>query len=126
MSLTDVQQAVLSYYLATGAKDLTIATRWYPHGDLILVIEDKIAVATRKFGRKVSGRAKHAAETLLNTLIERGAFETKTNDFGGSMHQFQDARFREVLKDLQANDPLVQEADGPEFWEAKFGALVGA
>ncbi|QIG80476.1 hypothetical protein [Stakelama tenebrarum] len=126
MSLNAIEQTALSYYLATGANDLTIATRWYPHGDLILVIEDKIAVATRKFGRKVSGKAKAPAEQLLDTLIERGAFETKTNEFGGSMHQFQDGKYREVLKDLQANDPLVQEADGPEYWEAKFGALVGA
>jgi hypothetical protein len=53
-------------------------------------------------------------------------WETKKNDFGGSMHQFQTDKFRGVIADLQANDRVIAKAkaEGPEYWERAFAELV--
>ncbi len=48
MSLSDLEQHILAYYVAGAAKDLTAAPRFYPFGELILIVEDKMQVATRK------------------------------------------------------------------------------
>ena len=117
----------MSYYIATAANDVVIAGRFFPRGELNLIIEDKVMIATRKFGRKVSGQARGAAVAFLDAMIESGGWSTKQSDFGGSMHQFQPDAYRKTLKALQADDPVVQQAKdkGPEFWTAKFEALAG-
>ncbi len=126
MSLTPLEQASLSYFVAGPAGDLVIATRWYPYGELILIIEDKFAVATRKFGLKAKGTAKVAGTAFLDAMIAAGAWETKQNDFGGAMHQFQMDVYRKALAEMRAEDALAVEAaaGGEGFWAEKFGALA--
>jgi hypothetical protein len=128
MSLDPIQQAVFAYYVAGQANDLNIAPRWYPYGELVLVIEDKISVAVRKFGSKARGSAKTVSKALLDLMIEKGGWTTKQNEYGGSMHQFQPDVFKATLKALQASDPLIQgsQGQGAEYWADKFTALTGA
>jgi hypothetical protein len=128
MSLSELEQAVLAYYVAGHANELNIAGRWYPYGELVLVIEDKISVNVRKFGSKARGAAKTASKALLDLMIEKGAWATKQNEYGGSMHQFQPDAYKVALRELQASDPLIVAAkeQGPEFWADKFAALTGA
>ena len=126
MSDDNLIEHMIAYYVAGPANDLNIATRWYPYGELVLIIEDKFATATRKFGPKVKGKAKVAAKTFLDAMIAKGAWETKTNDFGGQMHQFQTDKFRVAIAEQQANDPVIAKAksEGPEYWEKAFSQLV--
>jgi hypothetical protein len=127
MSLSPVEQAVFAYYVAGQANELNIAPRWYPYGELVLVVEDKISVAVRKFGSKARGSAKTVSKTLLDLMIEKGGWATKQNEYGGSMHQFQPDVFKATLKELQANDPLIQgsQGQGTDYWADKFTALTG-
>ena len=126
MNLSDLEHHVFAYYATGHANQLNIATRWYPYGELVLVIEDKVSTAVRKFGRKPRGCAKAAATAFLDHMIEKGAWETKENEFGGKMHQFQADTYRKALKELQESDPVAVRAseEGPEFWEKAFSDLV--
>ena len=126
MSLTEVEQAAYAYYLAHDANQFTVTGRFYPHGELVLVIGDKVQVATRKFGRPVASKANNVARVWLDRLIETGAYSTKQNDFGGSMHQFQPDLYKTVLRQEQDANPIIQESKsgGPDFWTDKFSALI--
>jgi len=126
MSLSELEQNVFAYYVATAANDFDAATRWFPYGELLLSIDDKFQMAVRKFGIKARGRSKPAATAFLDHMIEKGGWETKPNEYGGTMHQFNSANFRKELKELQASDPIVQQAQGagPEFWAEKFATLT--
>lgn len=128
MSLAEVEQVAYAYYLAHDANQFTVTGRWYPHGELVLVIGDKVQVATRKFGRQVHSKANNVSRVWLDRLIETGAYATKQNDFGGSMHQFQPDIYKTVLRAEQAANPIVQEAaaGGGDYWTDKFAALTGA
>lgn len=125
--MTDLENAVLAYYVAGQAKELTVAPRWYPHGELILIIDDKMQVAVRKFGRKVRGATRAAATAFLDHMIANGGWSSTKNDFGGSMHQYQSDTYPRVLAELRAGNPLIQEAEaaGDDFWETRFAQLAG-
>jgi hypothetical protein len=126
MSLTELERHVYAYYLAGDAAQFSAAPRFYPYGELILIIEDKVQVATRKFGRQVSGKAKTVAQAWLDQLIAAGAYSSKKDDFGASMHQFQGDTYRTLLKEKQDTDPIILKArDDPEFWDRAFTNLIG-
>jgi hypothetical protein len=126
MSLSDLEQAISAYFLAGPANDINIAGRWYPYNEVLLIIDDKFQMAVRKFGPKARGATKPVAKAFIDHMIEKGGWETKQNDFGGTMHQFNLDVFRKELKDLQAANPIVQEGQGaaPEFWVEKFAPLA--
>jgi hypothetical protein len=128
VSQSDLDQAVIAYFVAGPANDVNIAGRFFPYSDLLLILEDKFQIATRKFGMKVKTRSKVAATVFVDAMIAKGGWSSKPNDFGGNMHQFQPDVFRAALKEMQANDPIVQESQGKgaEFWTDKFAALTGA
>lgn len=126
MSLSELEQNVFAYFIATAANDFNAATRWYPYGELLLSLDDKFQMAVRKFGIKARGCSKPAATAFLDHMIEKGGWETKQNEYGGTMHQFNADGFRKELKALQAASPVVQEAQGagPDYWTEKFAALT--
>jgi hypothetical protein len=126
MSLSEIEQTLFSHYVANGANDLVIAGRFYPYGELILIIEDKVKVGARKFGFKVTGKAKAAGTAFLDHMIAKGAWSTTQNDFGGTMHQFQTDAYKVALRELQASDAIVQQAaaGGETFWADTFAALT--
>jgi len=128
MSLTELEQTLFAHYVAHGAQGLNVATRWYPYGELILIIEDKVKVGARKFGFKVTGKAKAAATAFLDLMLEQGGWTTTKNDFGGTMHQFQADAFRTALGELRDSDPIVKEATaaGESFWADRFASLTAA
>jgi hypothetical protein len=127
MSLTEIEQHAYAYYVATDAAQFQAAPRFYPYGELTLIIADKVQVATRKFGRPVHSKSPAVAKALLDKLIEAGAYSTKQNEFGGSMHQFQGDAYKAFLKSEQESNPIIVKAKeaGPEFWEQTFAALTG-
>ena len=126
MSLSPLEQHVLAYWSSGQAVELNIATRWYPYSEMILVLEDKIAVATRKFGFKVRGCSKAAATVFLDAMIAKGAWETKANEFGGNMHQFQLGAYTRALAEMNAADPIVAAAAAGDetFWADTFAKLT--
>ena len=126
MSLSDLEQSVLAYFLAGPANDINIAGRWYPYNEVLLIIDDKFQMAVRKFGVKARAATKPAAKSFVDHMIEKGGWESKENEFGGTMQRFDLDVFRRELKALQAANPIVQEAQGaaPEFWTEKFAALT--
>ncbi|KHK91262.1 hypothetical protein [Novosphingobium malaysiense] len=124
--MSDLIDHMIAYYVAGPANDLNIAARWYPYGELTLIIEDKFQIAHRKFGMKVRSQSKAAAKQFLDSMIAKGAWSTTENEFGGKMHQFQADVFRAEIKERQATNPIIAkaEAEGPEYWEKAFGELV--
>ena len=124
--MTDLEKMIFSYYVAKHAADFTMADRFYPYGELTLIWEDKVSVAVRKFGSKVKSKAKGAATALLDRLIAEEAYSTKQNDFGGSMHNFKPERFRQVIAEINAHDPLILAAQGDEgdYWANRFAELT--
>ncbi|MFT4057825.1 MAG: hypothetical protein QM681_25215 [Novosphingobium sp.] len=124
--MSDLTDHMIAYYVAGPANDLNIATRWYPYGELSLIMEDKFQIATRKFGMKVRVHSKAAGKQFLDAMIAKEAWATTENEFGGKMHQFQADTFRAVIKDMQATDAIILKAaaEGPEFWDKAFGELV--
>ena len=126
MSLTDLQSHVLACYTCGHGRELSITTRWYPHAELIMIIDDKIGVAVRKHGRKVAGASRAAATEFVDTMIAKGAWSTQKNDFGGTMHQFQADVFARELAAFNAASPIVQAAaaGGETFWADAFAALT--
>ena len=124
--LSDLEHAVLAYFLAGAANDINIAGRWFPKSEVLLIIDDKFQQAVRKFGPKARAATKPASTAFVEHMIAKGGWATQENDFGGTMHQWQMDAFRSELKDLQAANPLVQEAaaGGEAFWQDKFAALT--
>lgn len=124
--MSDLTDHMIAYYVAGPANDLNIATRWYPYGELSLIMEDKFQIATRKFGLKVRAKSKEAGKQFLDAMIAKGAWETKENEYGGRMHQFQADKFRAAIKAQQAGDAIIAKAsaEGPEFWDKAFAELV--
>jgi hypothetical protein len=125
-ALSELERATLAYFTAVTANDIVIAGRFYPRSEISLIIEDKVAIATRKFGPRVRATAKAAGGAFVELMLEKGGWSTKQNDFGGTMHQFQPDVYKASLLDMQANDPIVQasQGQGPEFWADKFAALT--
>jgi hypothetical protein len=126
MSLNELEEKVLAYYLAGPAGDLNMVGRFWPNAELKMIIEDKVQLATRPFGARVSGCAKPVAAALADQLIEAGAFSTQAGKFGDRMHQFQADRYSVVLEQLRSENPIVQEArtGGADYWPRVFGAAV--
>ena len=125
MDLSPAEQLVFSYFVANNAQDFNMVGRWWPYGELVLVVEDKIRIATRKFGFKADLASAKAARAFLDLLIERGAFSSKESSLGGIMHQYQTEAYKSLIAELQAGDPLIQKAgaEGPDVWKDAFAAL---
>ena len=124
--LSEIEQNIVAYWLDEQAAHFTMADRFYPYGELTLIWEDKIGVATRKFGPKVRKDAKSVATALIDRLIAAGVYSTKTNDFGGTMHNFKPDLFRAEVETAKASDPLIAKAraGGGGYWEALFAELT--
>ena len=91
-------------------KNLTDEQILQRYDKISMIIDDKMAVAARKFGRKVARGTRGAATTFVDMMIEKGAWSSQTNDFGGTMHQFQSDVYPRALADFNANSPIVQAA----------------
>ncbi len=124
--MTDLIDHMVAYYIAGPAADLTVAPRFYPYGELGLIFEDKVSVSVRKFGMKVRKHSKEAGKAFIDMMIAKGAWSTNEGEYGGSMHQFQADRFREVIREEQKTNPIIVQAkaEGPEYWDKAFGELV--
>jgi hypothetical protein len=121
-TLTPIEAHVLAYYLQGTATTLDISGRWFPHGELVMIIADKMQVATRKFGRKAGAATRNAATAFVDQMIAAGAWSTKQNDFGGSMHQFQGDVYKGALKAMQDSNAIL--ASVGDDWDAAFAELV--
>lgn len=119
MNLSALEEHVLAYYLANAAEGLQMDPRFWPYGELVLIVEDKIQFATRQFGFKVAAAAPNVARAFLDLMIKRGGFSTAKNDYGSTMHQYQRQRYDASIRELRAVNPICMEANasGPEYWE---------
>jgi hypothetical protein len=126
MNLSGLEQHVFAYYVANAAEQLNMVPRYWPYGELKLLVEDKVQVAMRKFGLKAKMASPNVARVLLDLLIERDAFSTVKNEHGGTMHQYQSANYRSCVRDLQETDPVILKAKaaGPGYWDEAFAALT--
>jgi hypothetical protein len=119
---TPLEAHIIAYFAQGAAQVLDITGRFYPHGELVMIIADKMQVATRKFGRKAGAATRAAATAFVDHMIAAGAWSTKQNDFGGTMHQFQGDVYRATLKDMVANDPIIAKVG--DDWAAAFEELT--
>ena len=128
MNLNDLEHHAFAFYVAGPANDLSIATRFYPYGELVMIITDKIDVAVRPFGGKAQRASKAAATAFVDGMIAAGGWSTTQNKFGGSMHQWQGDAFRAELRRLQAEDPVIAKSreQGDGYWAEAFAALIAA
>ena len=126
MNLSGLEQHVFAYYVANAAEQLNMVPRYWPYGELKLLVEDKVQVAVRKFGLKAKMASPNVARVLLDLLIERDAFSTVKNEHGGTMHQYQAANYRSCVRELQETDPVILKAKaaGPGYWDDAFAALT--
>jgi hypothetical protein len=120
--LSPIEAHVLAYFAQGTATTLDISGRWFPHGELVMIIADKMQVATRKFGRKAGAATRGAATAFVDQMIAAGAWSTKQNDFGGSMHQFQGDVYKGALKAMQDSNAIL--ASVGDDWDAAFAELV--
>jgi hypothetical protein len=127
-SLTPLEANILAFFLGGAAQDLVIAGRYFPRTEVVNNIDDKMQMAVRRFGFKVKSKTRPAAIAFVDRMIETGAWSTKAQDFGGTMHQFQPDIFRREVKVMQDADPIVQEAKdgGDTFWADRFAQLTAA
>ena len=125
-NLSPLEAHVLAYFLTHGARDFSMVGRWWPHAELALVMGDKIRIAVRPFGKPAADAAKPVAEALAEHMLACGAFSTKEQKFGGTMHQFQPDAFRAALDALEAADPVLKQAaaGGDQFWTDAFGKIA--
>ncbi len=126
MNLSSLEACLFAYYIQGAAGDLAVAPRFYPHGELVLIIEDKVAVAARRFGFKVKSAAKPVATEFVVRMIAAGGWSSTANSFGGTMHQFQGDAYKAVLAQMQTANAIVQSAQaaGDGFWETRFAELT--
>jgi hypothetical protein len=126
--MNPIESHVFAFYAAGAARDFNPAPRWYPHGELVLIVEDKIQVVTRKFGRVVTSKIKPVAAAFVDHMVAKGAWSSKDNDYGGTMHQFQPDAYKLALAEITANNPIIQEAStaDAEFWVNRFADLTAA
>ena len=122
--LTPLQSHVLAYYLAHSAKEFAMVGRWFPYGELELILADKIKVDVRQFGKPAQDSAKPAATFYLDHMIAAGGFSSKDQKFGGTMHQYDADKFRAALDGLKAADPVLPQATGADFWQTTFASLT--
>jgi hypothetical protein len=124
MSLSELEQHVFAYFVANNAQDVNMDPKFAPYGELALIFEDRIQLATRKYGVKVEMASRNVARAFLDMLLEKGAFSTTKNSLG-AMHQFQAKVYPDCIKGLQDANPIVQKAKagGPAFWDDTFAAL---
>ncbi len=87
-----------------------------------MIIADKMQVATRKFGRKAGAATRGAALAFVDHMIAAGAWTTKQNDFGGTMHQFQGDVYKQALKAMLESDGVLASINGE--WETAFERLT--
>ncbi len=125
MTLTPLQQHVLAYYLANSAKDFNMSGRWFPYGELELILADKVKVDVRPFGKAAQDAARPVAVAYLDHMIASGGFASKDQKFGGQMHQYDSDGFPAALAALQAGDGVLAQAKngGADFWQGAFAAL---
>jgi hypothetical protein len=124
MSLSELEQHIFAYYVATAAKDLSMVPRYWPYGELVLIVEDRMRLAVRKFGVKAEMATPKVSRAYLDLMVERGGFSTTKDDLS-TMHQYQAEAYGKCLAELQATDPLVLKAQsgGPTFWQDAFAAV---
>ncbi|MGE3692422.1 MAG: hypothetical protein AB7F98_13690 [Novosphingobium sp.] len=126
MNLSPLESHVLAYFLTHGARDFSMVGRWWPRSEVSTVIIDKVGIAVRPFGNAAAEAAKTAGEAFAVHLLANGAFSTKEQKFGGTMHQFQPDAYRATLDRLVAADPVLKEAaaGGDAFWADSFGKIA--
>lgn len=126
MNLTELEQLVLAHYVAHGARDLNMVGRFWPYGELVLIIEDKIQLGVRKYGTRANMAAPRVSRAFADMQIEQGGFSTVDNNFGGKMHQFQGDAYLAAIDAFEASDPILQEAAtaGEGFWADRFTKLT--
>lgn len=127
MNLPPLESHLFAYFLLHGAKDVQFAGRWFPRHDFIAIFGDRMGIASRQFGPKVVAAKAGIAEPLVDHLLEKGALITKTDKFGGVMHQFQNDIYRQLIAELAAADAIIAKAQagGADFWETTFAELAG-
>ena len=126
MQLNDVQAHLFAFFLADAAQSFTMAERFFPYGEVVSILSDKVTVAARPFDRKVRGEADAVATAFLNEMIARGGFSSVDQRFGSTMHQYQAGAYSTGVQALKAENPIIAKAEaaGPAFWDEAFAALV--
>ena len=51
MNLPPLEGHVFAYFLTHGARDFTMSGRWFPYGKLTLMLDAKVKVTCRPFGK---------------------------------------------------------------------------
>jgi hypothetical protein len=124
VNLKPLEAHLLAHFLTHGAKDVQFAGRWFPRHEFIAIFGDRMGIAARAFGPQVVAAKVGVAEPLVDYLLESEALITKTDKFGGVMHQFQNDVYRQVVSALTAADPILTQARDESFWETTFAELT--
>lgn len=117
-----MEQVIFARFIDNDAGHLNTTVRHYPHGELIIIIEDRVQQSARKHGVRSPSAFKNVARHFVDMMIENGAFSTVKGEFGGSMHKLDTGAYHRVLGDLRRTNPILQHvsAGTPDLWDRAF------
>ncbi|TGD76120.1 hypothetical protein E4634_00805 [Mangrovimicrobium sediminis] len=124
--LSELDRHVFAYFISHAAQTLNIDGRFYPYGELVMAIRNKLQLNTSKFGKGVTSRVDPVSRYFLDLLIERGALSDIPQKIGNNMHQFQADAYRNLLRELETSDEIIRAADGKgdDYWRELFTRLM--
>ena len=125
MTLTKQEEYVLAFFLATEAKNIFINDKYYKRKEFVKTFEDRIFIATKKFGEGIAGRYPNVAARLIDALADAQGLLTINDKYSGESLKFNISRYKDAVQCLIEKNPTlkVEEEMTAKYWENLFGGL---
>jgi hypothetical protein len=125
MTPAELDQFGLAWFLSVEAMNVSIDGRFQRREDLVRMFADRLFFANQRFARKLGGRHTNIAAGLVDTLLEKKAVSTAVDQWSVTLHGFDNAKYRAVIKELIESDAICRRSKdaGPQFWEATFASI---
>ena len=125
MTPAELDEYGLAWFLTVEAINVSIDGRFQRREDFVRMFADRLFFANQRFARKLGGRHTNIAARLVDTLLEKKAMSTSIDQWSVTLHSFDNARYRAVVKELIESNAICQRSKdaGPLFWEESFAAV---
>jgi hypothetical protein len=125
MTPAELDEYGLAYFLSLEALNVSVDGRYHRREDFVRIFADRIFYANQRFARKLGGRHSNIAAQLVDTFIAKNAMSTSVDQWSVTLHSFDNARYRAVVKELIESNAICQRSKdaGPQFWEEAFAAV---
>jgi hypothetical protein len=128
MNAGELDALGLAWFLAVEAMNVSIDGRQHRRDDFVRMFADRLYYANQTYARKLAGRHTTIAGGLVDTLIAEKALSTSVDEWEVTLHGFDTVRYRAVVKQLTASNPICQQATaaGGDFWGKIFADIPDA